>query len=247
MAALPLAGWTIVDPARVVTNPPHPMVPGVAAPSQTDWQSLANSLTGDLLEVQSPLEICRTDPGSTEAKAVLEDMKNPFFLEEQPGATHTTGWIGAFDAAVSPRAIAAENAEDVAAAVDFAREHDLKLVVKGTGHDYLGRSCAPDSLLVWTHRMRDITVHDDFVPAGGDGDGVPAVTVSAGSRWLEAYDAVTNHDGRYVQGGGCTSVGACGGLHSRQWFSALSRNASVPGQEACWRRRSSPPTAMCSS
>tara|TARA_B100001059_G_scaffold16631_1_gene13730 strand:- start:644 stop:2482 length:1839 start_codon:yes stop_codon:yes gene_type:complete len=223
MAALPLAGWIVVDPARVVTDPPIPVVPGGSAPSPADWQSLAKSLTGDLLEVRSPLDICRTEPGSTRAKAVLENMKNPFFLEEQPGATHTTGWIGAFDAAVSPRAIAVENAQDVAAAVDFVREHGLKLVVKGTGHDYLGRSCAPDSLLVWTHRMRDITVHDDFVPTGGDGTGVPAVTVSAGSRWLEAYDAVTNHDGRYVQGGGCTSVGACGGFILGSGFGALSK------------------------
>ena len=223
MAALPLGGWTIVDPLRMATSPPDLMASGGPPPSPADWQTLANSLTGDLLEVRSPLEICRTDPGSPEAKAVLEDMKNPFYLEEHPGTTHTTGWVGAFDAAVSPRAIAVKTAQDVAAAVVFAREHGLKLVVKGTGHDYLGRSCAPDSLLVWTHRMRDITVHDDFVPTGGDDDGIPAVTVSAGSRWLEAYDAVTNHDGRYVQGGGCTSVGACGGFILGSGFGALSK------------------------
>ena len=223
LAALPAAGWTVVDPTRAVTAPPTPITPGKAAPSPADWQSLARSLTGDLLEVRSPLDVCKTDPGSTKAAAVLENMKNPFFLEEQPGTTHTTGWIDAFDSAVSPRAIAAENAQDIAAAVDFARKHDLKLVVKGTGHDYLGRSSAPNSLLVWTHKMRDITVHDDFVPAGGNGEGVPAVTAAAGSRWLETYDAVTNHSGRYVQGGGCTSVGACGGFILGSGFGALSK------------------------
>ncbi len=54
--------------------------------------------------------------------------------------------------------MAAERAEDVVAAVNFAREHQLPLVIKGTGHDYLGRSNAPDSLLVWTHKMRQVTV-----------------------------------------------------------------------------------------
>src|SRR5437764_8219958 len=39
------------------------------------------------------------------------------------------------------------DSSDIAAAVDFARRNRLRLVVKGTGHDYLGRSNAPDSLL----------------------------------------------------------------------------------------------------
>jgi CheY-like chemotaxis protein len=37
----------------------------------------------------------------------------------------------------------------VVAAVNFARTHRLRLVVKGGGHSYLCGSNAPDSLLVW--------------------------------------------------------------------------------------------------
>jgi len=107
--------------------------------------------------------------------------------------------------------------------VNFAREHGVKLVVKGTGHDYLGRSNAADSLLVWTHHMREITVHDSFVPAGGSGPGVPAVTAQAGALWLEAYDEVTNKHGRYVQGGGCTSVGVVGGFIQGGGFGSFSK------------------------
>ena len=212
MASAPSIGLPRIDAVRSSLDP-----------SPDEWRQLSDSLTGELIDVRSPLEICRTEPDGEAARSMLENMKNPFFLEEQPGATHTTGWIGAFDAHVSPRAVVAETAQDVANAVDFARRHDLKLVVKGTGHDYLGRSCAPDSLLIWTHRMRDVEVHDAFVPQGGDGEGVPAVTVSAGTRWLEAYDHVTNASGRYVQGGGCTSVGACGGFILGSGFGALSK------------------------
>ena len=68
--------------------------------------------------------------------------------------------------------------------------------------------------------MRDITVHEKFVPKGASTKGVPAVTVAAGTRWLEVYDAVTNQSGRYVQGGGCTSVGACGGFILGSGFGA---------------------------
>lgn len=38
----------------------------------------------------------------------------------------------------------------------------------------------------------------------------PAVTMDAGAYWLEAYRAVTARGGRYVQGGGCTTVGVAG-------------------------------------
>lgn len=108
------------------------------------------------------------------------------------------------------------------AAVNFAREHGVRLVVKGTGHDYLGRSNAPDSLLVWTHNMRDVTVHDDFRISGGTGAGVPAISVGAGTRWLEAYVAASQHR-RYVHGGGCTGVGAAGGFLQGSGFGSYSK------------------------
>jgi len=38
----------------------------------------------------------------------------------------------------------------------------------------------------------------------------PAVTLGAGTIWMQAYDAVTTTGGKYVQGGGCTTVGVAG-------------------------------------
>ena len=60
--------------------------------------------------------------------------------------------------------------QDVVAAVNFARDNKLRLVVKGGGHSYLGTSNAPDSLLIWTRRMDDMTLHDDFVAQGAPAD-----------------------------------------------------------------------------
>jgi FAD/FMN-containing dehydrogenase len=50
------------------------------------------------------------------------------------------------------------------------------------------------------------------VPRGGAGlvEPEPAVSVGAGAIWMEVYDAVTTTAGRYVQGGGCTTVGVAG-------------------------------------
>ena len=125
--------------------------------------------------------------------------------------------------APSVYAVAAKNAADVAAAVDFAREHNLRLVVKGGGHSYLGTSNAPDSLLIWTRAMNDIALHDDFVPRGCNTPPQPAVSVGAGAIWLHVYDAVTTKAGRYVQGGGCTTVGVAGLIQSGG-FGSFSKN-----------------------
>ena len=192
-------------------------------PDENAWEALRNQVQGRLIRVVSPLEACKTSPATSACAKTLEKLKNPFYLEQQPGATQTTGWQDAWTAQVSPFAVAAETPSDIVAAVNFAREYGVKLVIKSTGHDYLGRSNAADSLLVWTHKMRAVTVHDSFTPAGGTGAGVPAVTVQAGTRWLEAYEAVTNQHGRYVQGGGCTSVGTTGGFTLGGGFGALSK------------------------
>ena len=74
-------------------------------------------------------------------------------------------------------AVAAETTADVAAAVNFARDNNLRLVVKGGGHSYLGTSNAPDLLLIWTRRMQAITLHDAFVPQGCAGKPPPAPAV----------------------------------------------------------------------
>jgi hypothetical protein len=56
--------------------------------------------------------------------------------------------------------------DHVVAAVNFARENNLRVVVKGGGHSYQGTSNAADSLLIWMRKMNAVTVHDAFVGAG---------------------------------------------------------------------------------
>jgi FAD/FMN-containing dehydrogenase len=169
------------------------------------------------------------DPADPACKRALRDSKNPFYLQDQTGGTQSLGWLGAWTAAPSAYAVAAENANDIVAAVKFARKHRLKLVIKGTGHDYLGRSNAPDSLLLWTHRMRDISMQETFRPRGcaSSRPPTPAVTVAAGARWIEAYDEVTVKHHRYVQGGGCTSVGVAGGFLQGGGFGSWSKKYGI--------------------
>jgi FAD/FMN-containing dehydrogenase len=143
-------------------------------------------------------------------------MRNPFWLADQPAGTETSGWFDAWVPAPSVYAVAARNTAHVAAAVNFAREHRLRLVVKGGAHSYQGTSNSVDSLLIWTRKMSDVRLHDSFVPGGCEGKvaPVPAVTAEAGAVWSDLYNAVTTEAGRYVQGGGCTTVGVAGLVQS---------------------------------
>jgi hypothetical protein len=142
-------------------------------------------------------------------------MQNPYFVGDNPALTQSTGWIDAWTSAPSAYAIVAHRTEDVVAAVNFARNKNLRLVVRGGAHSYKGGSNAADSLLIWTRAMNNINIHDRFVAQGGEGnlDPQPAVTLEAGTMWIDAYNAVTTEAGRYVQGGGCATVGVVGLIH----------------------------------
>ena len=179
-------------------------------PSPTLWQELSRAVGGRLTKVKPLLAACTT-PQSAGCSEVLHELRNPYFLGEQPAGTESSGWVDAWQAEPSAYAVAAHTTADVVAAVNFARTHNLRLVVKGGGHSYLGGSNAPDSLLVWMRSMDAITLHDNFVGCGcTDHTGMPAVSVGTGARWLPIYTAVTTVAGRYVQGGGCTTVGVAG-------------------------------------
>jgi FAD/FMN-containing dehydrogenase len=143
-------------------------------------------------------------------------LRNPYHLGDEAGLTQTLGWADAWTSRPSVYAVAAETRQDVAAAVNFARENHLRLVVKGGGHSYQGTSNAPDSLLIWMRRMNAITMQDGFVGAGcaGRHQAVPAVTIGAGALWAQAYETVAARSGRTVQGGGCLTVGVAGLVQS---------------------------------
>lgn len=187
-----------------------------AWPTLDQWQQLSNSVSGRLMRPSAVLASCESAPQSEECRAVLGNLRNPFFLGDQPAGTQVSGWFNAWSPRPSAYVVVAESERDVAVAVQFAAQHNLRLAVKGGGHSYQGTSTAADSLLIWTRRMRGIEMHDAFVGAGcvGAQMPVPAVSVDAGSMWIDAYDAVTTRAGRYVQGGGCTTVGVAGLVQS---------------------------------
>lgn len=185
-------------------------------PSVESWDRLNRQVGGRLVKVVSPLEACVDRPPNDACEDLFNSLKNPYYLGDNPALTQTLGWVGGWASKPSVFAVAADTTGDVVAAVNFARDNDLRLVVKGGGHSYQGTSNAPDSMLIWTRRMDAVTLHDAFVADGCDGTQPPqpAVSVGAGAIWAHVYDTVTTKAGRYVQGGGCLTVGAAGLVQS---------------------------------
>jgi FAD/FMN-containing dehydrogenase len=185
-------------------------------PAEAHWKQLDQDVRGSLVKVRSPLAECLQSPTGAACAQLFKLLKNPYFLGDEVGLTQTLGWVDAWKSSPSVYAVAASTTSDVVAAVNFARQNNLRLVVKGGGHSYQGTSNAPDSLLVWTRKLSAITLHDAFVGSGYDGHAKPtrAVTVGAGALWAHVYDAVTTRAGGYVQGGGCMTVGVAGLVQS---------------------------------
>ena len=126
-------------------------------PTAASWEKLKQQVGGHLIPVSSPLAPCLDAPDSAACAARVEEMKNPYFIGQQAGGTQTSGWLGGWTSAPSAYAVTVRHTEDVVAAVNFARDNNLRLVVKGGGHSYQGTSNAADSLLIWTREMHDIT------------------------------------------------------------------------------------------
>jgi FAD/FMN-containing dehydrogenase len=82
--------------------------------------------------------------------------------------------------------IDASTVRHVQRAVNFARTENIRLVIKNTGHDFLGKSAGGNSLSVWTHHLNDISYIPVYTGKGWKG---PVFKVGAGVQARELYDA----------------------------------------------------------
>ncbi|KAL1914867.1 uncharacterized protein VTP21DRAFT_7783 [Calcarisporiella thermophila] len=196
-------------------------------PDLNAWNEFNVSVGGQLLVPTPPASPCH-DPTFNETACDIAKQKriNPFWRSDQAGAMQNTNWemngnerctvsedrtAPCLPGAIPAYAVKAIGVSDIQKTVEFAAKHNLRLVVKNTGHDYLGRSTAPGSLSIWTHFLKNYTFHDSFIPEGCDSSAnVPAVTVEAGTQWDEIYDAAEKNN-LTVVGGNSLTVGAAGG------------------------------------
>jgi FAD/FMN-containing dehydrogenase len=90
-------------------------------------------------------------------------------------------------------------AADVAAAFDFAREHELEVAVRGGGHNPAGHCVCDGGLVIDLTLMRTVEVDDGTRIARADG----------GATWLD-FDSATQAFGLVTPGGVVGSTGVAG-------------------------------------
>ena len=161
-------------------------------PDANDFAALASQLSQPLLHPVPPASACYPPSApSSDCSVVISNYTNSDWRSDQPGAMQNTNFetfifhndtisacylnttleIPCSQGSVPQIGVDARSESDVQAAVNFAKQHNLKLVVKGTGHDFLGRSTARGGFLLWTHHMKQTVHNPTFVP-----DGAPATT-----------------------------------------------------------------------
>ncbi|KAL8792100.1 MAG: hypothetical protein Q9195_005275 [Heterodermia aff. obscurata] len=111
----------------------------------------------------------------------------------------------------------ASRPSDYSATIAFAKEKNIRLVTRNTGHDYSGKSTGAGALSIWTHHIKDIR----FLDYDGQHYKGSAVKLGAGVQVWEAYKAV-HTQGLVMVAGDCATVGAAGGYTQGGGHSALS-------------------------
>jgi FAD binding domain/Berberine and berberine like len=149
-------------------------------------------LKGAFAHVQSSIQ----DPVSVQALYWQNNSCSPF---TSPNSSCTLGNLASYTINISSPA-------DVVAGFQFAKENNIRLSVKNTGHDYIGRSAGQGSLGLWMNHLKGVSFFD-YNSTYYTG---PAARLNAGVQAYELYQAAAQNGVRVV-GGFCPTVGLAGG------------------------------------
>ncbi|KAF2850140.1 FAD/FMN-containing isoamyl alcohol oxidase-like protein MreA [Plenodomus tracheiphilus IPT5] len=118
-----------------------------------------------------------------------------------------------------------QNVAQIQLGINFARNRNLRLVVKNTGHDYIGKSSGAGALSLWTHNLKEIRFLENYQNAEYSG---PVFKAGAGVQGFEILEAARDN-GVTVLAGICETVGWAGGYVAGGGHSPL---ASIYGMAA---------------
>ncbi|CAF4172789.1 unnamed protein product, partial [Rotaria sp. Silwood2] len=202
-------------------------------PNASRWQVFNESVDGRLLFPEPSAAVCNGQTYEANACAVARaQWSNSTWRSNQVGTMQNHNWENSScsistnstkcnQGSVPVIAVNATLPEHVQATVRFAATNNLRLTVKSTGHDYLGRSGAVGSLLLWLHYMKNMTLIEQYSSCGRASIS-NAVRLGAGVQWGEAYRWL-NELHLTAIGGASGTVSAVGGYLQGGGHSPLSR------------------------
>ncbi|KAH7410612.1 putative isoamyl alcohol oxidase [Cadophora sp. MPI-SDFR-AT-0126] len=216
-------------------------------PSLSDWDSLNSCINNSLLSTRPVASTCW--PGnpfnssmscstvesnwtsSIFHAAFPESIGTPLFANNSCLPPGSSGYLESQNCRLGglPSYIVnATCASDVAFAMKWAADRNLRIVVKGTGHDLAGRSSGAFGLSIWTRNVKDIKRNTAWnVPGLNQTEDV--FIFGSGANWVEVLKAAmaegrlvtTGQDpsvgpGGYIQNGGHGPLSSTYGLGSQQ-------------------------------
>jgi hypothetical protein len=191
-------------------------------PKKADWDAFNATLGGKLIATKPIASACHVDPFAPYDAQACADLQAvwdfpathyktsssvmaPFFANQScdpflPKDAQCV--IGTY----VQYAVNAASATDYLSTIAFTKQNNLRLVIRNTGHDYLGKSTGAGAVAIWTHNLKDIQVLDYQSPFYTG----KALKMGAGVQAFEAQ-AAAHAQGLVVVGGNCESVGIAGG------------------------------------
>ncbi|KAI4160357.1 MAG: hypothetical protein LQ342_005768 [Letrouitia transgressa] len=137
------------------------------------------------------------------------------FTNINPNANCTQGAIPSFF-------IDVRNISDAQAGLVFANKFKAPIVVKASGHDYMGRSSGPVPLALWMYNYTPrLAVNRSFVPDGCKDPVGNVITFGSGTSFNDLYE-FANKSGLTVAGGSSETVRPGGGWITGGGHSPLS-------------------------
>lgn len=119
---------------------------------------------------------------------------------DNPNGTCTLGGYPSYSVNVS-------NVAQIQLGINIARNLNLRLVIKNTGHDHIGKSSGAGALNLWTHNLKDIKFVAKYENADYSG---PVFKAGAGVQGFEILEAARDNNVT-VLAGICETVGWAGG------------------------------------
>ncbi|KAL4894208.1 hypothetical protein BDV59DRAFT_192561 [Aspergillus ambiguus] len=197
-------------------------------PDETAWARLNATVSGALIQNRPIAAVCY--PGMPEFDGPACERLTADLMTAEHHLNSPSGYQYPLDVPCPVRpssngtcslgvtpvyTINATHYEHVSAGVRFAQTHGLRLVIRNTGHDLLGRSTGFGALQIWIRHLRTgIHFADSYVPTKPcpghtQWDGA-SVTIGGGYEWGEAYQVVSAKN-KLIVGGGTPTVGCIGG------------------------------------
>ena len=176
-------------------------------PSQSAWAILNTALQGALIPTTPLAAPCFRGWASVynegKCTAIKNTFSNPYTHEDDPTSTmwplyqgrsclpptdaNATCTLGGSPSYV----VNASSVEHIQLAVNFARNANLRLVIKNTGHCYLGKSNGAGALGIWTHGLKDIKFFPKYKNEAYEG---AAMKLGAGVTVREMYDSADHYN-----------------------------------------------------